>query len=472
MRAHAEADAEPAAAEPAARPSAIAAVAAPTGLAGASPASLLQLQRAYGNAAVGRMLAREERQARAARESRTELRVLARDTKKKLPDVLYTRGHGTVFVPPAPDGQDVDLRETPDESAAVAGQLKAGQSATLIGTAGDFYLIELDGKRYYAKQAGLGEAIDTPGAGLISGWDVKFQQMQDRLDKSGHAAAPAATTSGGGIGAAGSGAAISPAFMALQERLSASTTWDDDLEAAQTLLREYANWYWDVYHVTAMPGNLADFFKYIGRGTKNYVSAKAGGYATSGALGGTAGSGVKAANWCTQATSQAVLDAIGDPTNIAKITSINTQLIKARKYVGTPAAYSAPLQPGDMVMYLFGGCQYGGHTVTVVDDLGTSFTHVSGNSTNSAVMMGEAKRLTAPPAGFDIGKATPGPVYVKDSAGKDTSTVDQAATNAAHSAATAYIAGFNFGGGVLTYSIIRYGSFLEGVTAPKPQPKP
>ena len=49
-------------------------------------------------------------------------------------------------------------------------------------------------------------------------------------------------------------------------------------------------------------------------------------------------------------------------------------------------------------MYLFDGCQYGGHTVTVVDDLGASFLHISGNTGDAiAVGIGEAKRLTSEP---------------------------------------------------------------------------
>jgi hypothetical protein len=101
--------------------------------------------------------------------------------------------------------------------------------------------------------------------------------------------------------------------MRLQGRLSASTTWDNDLEDAQKLLHAYADWYWGSYHTTAMPGNVADFFKYIGRGTKNYAAAEKGGFTSSGHLGGTAGPGTHAVDWCTGATSQAVLDAIGKP---------------------------------------------------------------------------------------------------------------------------------------------------------------
>ena len=121
-----------------------------------------------------------------------------------------------------------------------------------------------------------------------------------------------------------------------------------------------------------------------------------------------------------------------------------------------------------MVMYLFAGCQFGGHAVTVIDDLGDSFTHVSGNSTNAGVMIGEEKRLTKEPAGFELSKATPGPVMDAT----DPKKIDKAKTQAAHDAASKYLRGFDsaFGDAALVYSIVRYGSLLNGLTATKPKP--
>jgi hypothetical protein len=83
-------------------------------------------------------------------------------------------------------------------------------------------------------------------------------------------------------------------------------------------------------------------------------------------------------------------------------------------------------------------------------------------------MMGEEKRMTTVPSGpepFDIGKATPAPVYDKD--GK----IDKDETTKVHNAASAYLRKFDagFGDAALVYSIVRYGSLLNGLTAPKPK---
>lgn len=119
--------------------------------------------------------------------------------------------------------------------------------------------------------------------------------------------------------------------------------------------------------------------------------------------------------------------------------------------VGAPAAYTAPLYPGDQVMYLFDGCQYGGHTVTVVDDLGASFLHISGNTGDAiAVGIGEAQRLTTTPK-------------VKGGGGFKLAECNKVATADERAASSAYIAGLDFGGKVLTYSIIRDSSFFAEI---------
>lgn len=129
--------------------------------------------------------------------------------------------------------------------------------------------------------------------------------------------------------------------------------------------------------------------------------------------------------------------------------------------VRPPDAYTAKLNPGDMVMYLFDGCQYGGHTVTVVDDLGDSFLHVSGNTGDAiAVGMGESKRLKGDP------KAKSGGEAFKLGECNKVATADE------QSASTAYIAKFDFGGKVLTYSIVRDSAFFAEIETIPDLPQP
>ena len=100
-------------------------------------------------------------------------------------------------------------------------------------------------------------------------------------------------------------------------------------------------------------------------------------------------------------------------------------------------------------MYLFDGCQYGGHTVTVVDDLGDSFLHISGNTGDAiSVGIGEAKRLRNDPK-------------IKAGGAFKLAECNKVATEEEREASTAYIAGVDFGGKVLTYSIIRDSTVLR-----------
>ncbi len=136
----------------------------------------------------------------------------------------------------------------------------------------------------------------------------------------------------------------------------------------------------------------------------------------------------------------------------AFLNNINFQKVGGSpNFVQAPAAYGAPLNPGDQVMYLFDGCQYGGHTVTVVDDLGDSFLHISGNTGDAiSVGIGEAKRLRNDP------KMKAGGTF-------KLAECNKVATKDEMKASSAYIAGVDFGGKVLTYSIIRDSQFFAEI---------
>jgi hypothetical protein len=367
------------------RPAAALVLSPPRGR-GADPlrqAAALRLQRTHGNAAVSGWLAR-----------------------KPLPADSVIHGLGSAAIV----GDDVEgtLYDAPDDSRPSIGTLAKDQSVTLIGTAGDFYIVEVDGKRAYVKQTGIATAIDTPGDEVKADWDKKLRAMSERLDKSGHT---------GGAALSGGGA------------------------------------------------NVRIFFDYIGQSTKNAAAADKMKVKSTRHMGGYVENGKRSIDWCTQSTSTAVMDALAESKTGVTFDKLQAMLPKAKGNITAPAAYTAPLMPGDMVMYLFAGCQFGGHAVTVIDDLGDSFTHVSGNSTNAGVMIGEEKRLTKEPAGFDLAKATPGPVY------DENKKIDKAATQAAHDAASAYLRKFDgaFGDSALIYSIVRYGTLLNGLTAPKPK---
>jgi hypothetical protein len=143
---------------------------------GADPlrqAAALRLQRTHGNAALSGWLAR-----------------------KPLPVESPIRGLGSAAI--VQDDIDGTLYDAPDDSRPPVGKLAKDQPVTLIGTAGEFYVVEVDGKRAYVKQTGIATAIDTPGDEVKADWDKKLRAMSERLDKSGHTAG-AALSAGGGI---------------------------------------------------------------------------------------------------------------------------------------------------------------------------------------------------------------------------------------------------------------------------------
>jgi hypothetical protein len=257
-----------------------------------------------------------------------------------------------------------------------------------------------------------------------------------------------------GQGDAESGAALPEWFMEIQNRLVASTTWGEAEENAQHAIRDYAMYIAKSKSKDGkVPNHIAAFFEYIGRGTKNDDAARKSGNKGSSDLNGAKG----AKNWCAGAATQAarIGEKMGREALLAELKSrglepntmpviffsnlANLSGSQKAKSIWGGAAYAEPLQPGDRVDFLFDGCQYGGHAVHIVADLGDSFLHVSGNTTrHSAVATGQAKRTKEGPKGFDLGIAT----AIK--------------TEEQKQKATAHIKGVSFGGGKLVYSIQRY----------------
>ena len=410
----------------------------------AQQAAALHVQRSHGNAALSGWLARKP---------------AAAPPTPRPADVLI-RGQASATIV----GDDVsgDLYDAPDDTRPAIGKLKPDGTAMLIGTAGEYYIVIVDGVRAYVRQSGIATAVDVPGVDSKAGWDQKLKDALAKVDAAGQSGAPA-TTSGGGIAAVSSGPnkAFSADFMALELRLSSLSTWNQEMEDAAALLRDYALWYFTSYHATPLPGNLKIYFDYIGRSSRNDAAAAAMKVKGTRHLGGFVEGGKGSADWCTQASTTAIKDALIEKGSKLDYDKLTTAANRSGNAVSAPAAYAAPLYPGDMVMYLFSGCQHGGHTVTVVDDLGDSFTHISGNATNAGVLIGEKRRLTKAPPNFDLAKATPGPVRDKD--GK----IDKTETEKVFSASNTYLRTIDsaLGDGALVYSIIRYGNVLNALPA-------
>jgi hypothetical protein len=423
--------------------------AASVGVADPLPATVLGLQQGYGNAVVTRLLQRAP----------------AKKKPPPPPDALI-RGVGSAM---AAGDDAVALYDSADDSKAT-GELAASTSVKLIASAGDFYAVEVDGRKRYVKRSDVATAVDTPGQQSMAAWDERFRAMGKKLDAAGHVqGAPLRGTGTAKVDSVSG--AFPPEFMKLQHKLSMSEGWDDVAEEAQHLLRDYALWYMENWHgASSLPANLRVMFDYIGRSTKNTAAAEKGAYKAARHFGGyLLPDKTPSKNWCTQTSSTAVLDAIAASGKKISEAELRKKLPGAQSLIYGEAAYAAPLLPGDMVFYLFQGCQYGGHAVTVIDDLGDSFTHISGNTGDAiSVGIGEARRMKTPPVGFELYKATPAPVTAAKDASKEEKEEAAKATRAKQTAATQYIAGFQWGDGHLVYSITRYGSLLNALEAPKP----
>lgn len=294
-----------------------------------------------------------------------------------------------------------------------------------------------------------------------------FAEERAKLDAAGRAAlaalpetsaADANKTPGNvGQGDIGGSNELPEWFTKIQDRLVSGSSWGEAEENAQHAIRDYAMLIAKSHAGPdgKVPGHIKAFFEYIGRGTKNDTAAKKGGYKGSSALNGAAG----AKNWCAGAATQAQniakkegregvladLKSKGlEPNTVPVVFFDNLAKLsgsqKAASFYGE-AAYALPLEPGDRVDFLFDKCQYGGHAVHIVADLGDAFLHVSGNTTrHSAVATGQATRCKEKPAGLNLGIAT----GIKDDATK--------------TKATQHIAGVSFGGGKLVYSVTRHSS--------------
>lgn len=321
------------------------------------------------------------------------------------------------------------------------------------------------------QSADEGEIVDPWGAPIAQRGKAALEKLKGK-----QTATPKWAQTGGDGGKAKDMKFFPPWFSELQGVLMNSRDWGEDEEAGQQALRDYADWLL-TKSGKKLPGNVATFLQYIGRSQPNQKAAVKAGDKSVADLGGAVGNN----NWCYASSNQAIILAL-QAKNLKPNKAVNAwaaQLIargkaaKGKKMGGpvdepkpeiagiqAPAAYSAPLQPGDFVQYLYDRCQGGGHAVTIVEDLGDSFLQVSGNTGGmSGVAIEQKGRLTEPPKDFDLSSTMPKHEKLPENA---TAKERKEENDRAVAAARGAIAKYNFQGKVLIYSIQRLGDvFVE-----------
>lgn len=190
-------------------------------------------------------------------------------------------------------------------------------------------------------------------------------------------------------------------FTELQDYLINGSSWSETQEKAQNVLYRYAMFKTEA-DLGYVPAAVEFFFRYIGKSGGNNIAVTKAGYKGSEDLTG----GSKSKNWCGGATSVAAVNGLKErglrfKGGIEKWIQNRSGKASAGTYWCTKAN-GISLTPGDQVSYL--GAHHNnntGHRVTVIQDMGSSFTHVSGNAGgggNGSVRIGESKREEVPAA--------------------------------------------------------------------------
>lgn len=398
--------------------------------------AVLQLQQGHGNAFVARML-----KASGPSLHRAPPTATAPAAPAETP-IRADAGTGIVV------SDTAKFLDKPKDDAKVLSELAKDKSVKLVSEAGPFYGVEVDGKRGYVRSGDLFTAVDSLPSAKEAEFEARAAAASKAMDDAKHTSGAAAYAVAG-TAKTGSGIGFPKWFMELQLKVSMMDQWDALEEAAQQVLEDYANWYVQMWHGGKVPPSLKSMFEYVGRSSKNDAAARKGGMQGTAHYGGAKGQ----PNWCTATSTTGVLDglrAMGYERTVGAQAWANN--VAAQKsgtgkgnFIGAALAYTAPLLPGDQVMYLMKGAQYGGHTVTVVDDLGDSFTHISGNTGAAVgVGIGEVKRWkTVPMPGFSL------------------ASCNKVDTEADRTASSTYIGTVPWGDKVLTYSIVRYGALFD-----------
>ena len=400
------------------------------------------MQSTHGNAHVARLLAQQ----RAGVLGRMPIRRGA--------------GHGSLA-----EAETAQVYEQPSESSKVVGKLAKGKTVDLTSDDGGFYGVVFDATRAMSRAASWrprSTSCRRPRTPSSPCGPRRRRCHRRRRPRRGQGPARDWHRPG-----RHGGGALPDWFRQLQFKLSMVTTWAKEEEDAQQVLDDYMTYYMEAWHGD-LPPSLKYLFQFAGRSSINQGSAAQGRLRERGQV-------RRRDQRQGQAQPQLVHadELLGDRQRAARhgLRADHAKIeqflsnIAFQKSAGRPntisgsAAFTAPLYPGDQVMYLFDGCQYGGHTVTVVDDLGDSFLHISGNTGDAiAVGIGEAQRLKSDPK-------------VKGGGTFKLAECNKVASAEERDASTAYIKGLDFGGKVLTYSIIRDSAFFAEIESIPSSPR-
>ncbi len=212
---------------------------------------------------------------------------------------------------------------------------------------------------------------------------------------------------------AGKGVHLHPPWVkAMQNAIIGRPKWNDDDRATQKLLESFLRaWTREMNEAVpeGLPPGAEQMFHQIGASETNNEA---------GSLGGFKGAG----NWCGQASSTALIVGMynrgirfkgGTPSKkffpeLARQISRFSEWVKSGgQAVGGKTAWTAPVEPGDIISVVNGGHQgpLSGHVATVVGEEGDKIFYVSGNAAGvhgfeGAVRVEEVTR-EVPPANYD-----------------------------------------------------------------------
>jgi peptidoglycan hydrolase-like protein with peptidoglycan-binding domain len=231
-------------------------------------------------------------------------------------------------------------------------------------------------------------------------WGVDVRELA-------HPDQPGVTAPGAGD-SAGKGVATQPPWVkALQNKIIGRKKWDDDDRATQKLIEAYLRRF--ARDQDGLPPGAEQLFHQIGASETNGQADALGGY-----KGGS--------NWCAQASHVGLLlgmynrgirfktDTHSNDYNVEltkQVTAYSKWTKGAGHVVSKQAAWTAQLEPGDIISVINGGATgpLSGHVATVVEHDGDRIVYVSGNAAgvvafDGAVRIEEVKR-EQPPSDYD-----------------------------------------------------------------------
>lgn len=215
----------------------------------------------------------------------------------------------------------------------------------------------------------------------------------------------------GGGDSAGKGVHLHPPWVKAMQNaiIGKRQKWNDDDRATQKLLEAFLRaWTREINAAVpeGMPPGAEQMFHQIGASESNREANTLGGFRGAG-------------NWCGQASSMALVVGMynrgirfkgGTPSSkfgpeiTRQLARFSTWAKDTDHLVGGQQAWTAPVEPGDIISVVNGGSQgpLSGHVATVVKEQGSSIVYVSGNAAGvhafeGSVRIEEVTRETPPP---------------------------------------------------------------------------